>query len=134
MPVRRALYVARARATGGACAACRGGDSGRRGTRLVDRGVSAAVTLPGSIRPEQRGTVKPEFEQDRERLTRQKFLALDNEGRELWRIGFRVSDAQELSSELFENQLRRVVEPVLKAYEVREEILRHIEKQRADRR
>jgi predicted RND superfamily exporter protein len=103
---------------------------GERGLGLVDRGVSAAVTLPGSIRPEQRGTIEARIEQERERLSRQQFLALDNEGRELWRIGFRVSDAQELSSELFENQLRRAVEPVLKAYDVREEILRHIEKQR----
>lgn len=104
---------------------------GERGLRLVDRGFSAATALPAAILPEQRPAVNLKLEQDREYLTQQQLLAVDNQGRELWRIGFRVSDAQELSSAIFENQLRRAVEPVLKAYDVRDEILRHMEAQRA---
>lgn len=104
---------------------------GERGLRLVDRGFSAATAFPEAIRLEQRPAVTEKLEQERDRLTQQQLLAVDNQGRELWRIGFRVSDAQELSSAIFENQLRRAVEPVLKAYVIRDEILRHMDEQRA---
>ena len=70
------------------------------------------------------------LEKNRDRLLKENYLALDEDGSELWRISVRLGALNDVDYGQFVTQLRRVVEPVLGAYELRDEILHSV----ADRR
>ncbi|MHB8969501.1 MAG: MMPL family transporter [Pirellulaceae bacterium] len=107
---------------------------GAQGQDVLGPGLSAATLVPPMLDPldTQRAAANAKWEQDRGRLVSQNYLAMDSQGAELWRISLRLGALQGAEAEPFAGQLRRVVEPVLKAYEFRDEILRTVAQQHSD--
>ena len=107
---------------------------GDQGLDVVGGVLSAAALVAPERDPlnTQRGAANALVEQNRERLVSQSYLAMDNHGQELWRISLRVSALDKLDYARFMKQLKRVVEPVLKAYVLRDEVLRAVAQQHPD--
>ena len=107
---------------------------GNQGLDVVGGALSAATLVAPERDPlnTQRGAATALVEGNRERLVSQSYLSTDNHGQELWRISLRVSALDKLDYARFMTQLKRVVEPVLKAYALRDEVLRAVAQQRPD--
>jgi predicted RND superfamily exporter protein len=107
---------------------------GEQGQDLLGPGLSAVTFTPPALDPldAQRAAANSTLEQYRDPLRKEGYLALTDEGTELWRISVRLSGLSNVDYGRFVAQLRQVVEPVLKAYEFRDEILRKIADQHQD--
>ncbi|MHB8863870.1 MAG: RND transporter family protein [Pirellulaceae bacterium] len=101
---------------------------GEQGEDLVDPALSAATFTSLGLDPldPQRAAAEAQLAQSLEQLVRQDYLASDSQSTELWRITLRVSALNKLDYAQFIEQLKRVVEPVLKAYALRDDILRTV--------
>lgn len=104
---------------------------GEQGQDIVGRALSAATFTPPVLDPldRQRLTVNSFLELNRDRLLQESYLAVDDDGSELWRISVRLGALNDVDYGQFVSQLKRVVEPVLKAYQYRDVILRAIAKE-----
>jgi uncharacterized protein len=101
---------------------------GEQGQDIVGRALSAATFTPPILDPldRQRYTVNSLLEKNRDRLLQESYLAVDNDQSELWRISVRLGALNDVDYGQFVSQLKRVVEPVLKAYQFRDVILQAI--------
>ena len=107
---------------------------GGQGQDLLGPGLSAVTFTPPMLDPldSRRAAANAALEQHRDQLRKEGYLALTDEGTELWRISVRLSALRNVDYGRFVAQLQQVVEPVLKAYEFRDEILRKIANQHQD--
>jgi predicted RND superfamily exporter protein len=107
---------------------------GPRGRDIVGNALSAATFAPPILDPidSQRATINTKLEQNRERLLSENYLDIDDDESELWRISVRLGALNDVDYGKFVAQLKRVVEPVLTAYQYRDRILRAIQEQRGD--
>ncbi len=105
---------------------------GEQGQNVVGRALSAATFTPPILDPldTQRFPTNKRLEENRDRLLKENYLAVDQDDAELWRISVRLGALNDVDYGQFVSELKRVVEPVLTAYELRDVILRSI----ADRR
>ncbi len=105
---------------------------GKQGQDVVGRALSAATFAPPILDPldSQRFPTNSLLEKNRDRLLRENYLAIDGDQSELWRISVRLGALNDVDYGQFVSQLRRVVEPVLGAYELRDTILHSIAEQR----
>ncbi len=99
---------------------------------VVGNALSAATFSPPMLDPidSQRATINTKLEQNRERLLSENYVAIDSDESELWRISVRLGALNDVDYGKFVAQLKRVVEPVVTAYQYRDEILKSIEEQR----
>ncbi|MBM4087911.1 MAG: hypothetical protein FJ276_00560 [Planctomycetes bacterium] len=102
---------------------------GSRGQAIVGRALSAATFTPPVVDPldAQRATLNLKLEENRERLMKESYIALDEDNSELWRISVRLGALNDVDYGAFVYQLKRVVEPVLTAYSFRDSVLKTIE-------
>lgn len=107
---------------------------GPRGQDLLGPALSAATFAPPLLDPldEGREAMNADLERNASQLRRAGYLAFADDGSELWRINVRLSALGDVDHGRFIAQLKQVVEPVLTAYEVRDEILRKIAEQHPD--
>lgn len=107
---------------------------GRVGNDLLGPTLSAVSFAPpiGDPLDARRADTNAALERQRDLLRRQGYLTLTDAGTELWRINMRLSALNDVDYGQFVNQLKQVVEPVLRAYEIRDEILRQVAAQRPD--
>ncbi len=107
---------------------------GKQGQDIVGRAMSAATFAPPILDPldAERFPSNRLLEKNRGRLLQENYLAIDERGDELWRISVRLGALNDVDYGQFVSQLKRVVEPVLEAYHLRDEVLRRIAKQRLD--
>lgn len=105
---------------------------GKQGQNVVGRALSAATFAPPVLDPldKQRFATNTLLEKNRDRLLEENYLSVDGEGNELWRISLRLGALNDVDYGQFVFQLKRVVEPVLKAYDLRDVILRSIAERR----
>ncbi len=106
---------------------------GEDGQNKVGRGMSAATFTPPILKPNdrQRISLNKVLEDNRERLLEEDYLAYDTDDTsELWRISIRLGALQDIDYGVFVSDLRNVVQPVVSAYEYRDQILRRLEAQR----
>ncbi len=98
---------------------------GESGQNVVGRALSAATFTPPILDPlsMQRYPTNKRLEENRDRLLQENYLAEDADGKELWRISVRLGALNDVDYGQFVAELKRVVEPVLKAYEYRDVIL-----------
>ncbi len=107
---------------------------GKNGQDIVGRAMSAATFAPPILDPldSERFPSNTLLEKNRHRLLQENYLAIDEQGDELWRISVRLGALNDVDYGQFVSQLKRVVEPVLKAYDLRDVILRSIAQQRLE--
>ncbi len=105
---------------------------GEQGQDVVGRALSAATFAPPILDPldRERFPTNAMLEKNRDRLLAENYLALDEDGSELWRISVRLGALNDVDYGQFVSQLKRVVEPVLGAYELRDEILHRVAQRR----
>lgn len=105
---------------------------GAQGQDVVGRALSAATFAPPILDPldAERFAQNTLLEKNRQRLLQENYLSLDDNGSELWRISVRLGALNDVDYGQFVAQLKRVVEPVLGAYQMRDTILRGIAKRR----
>ena len=101
---------------------------GKQGQDVVGQALSAATFTPPILDPldAQRFPTNKRLEENRNRLLKENYLALDDDGSELWRISVRLGALNDVDYGQFVAELKRVVEPVLKAYQLRDVILHTI--------
>ena len=106
---------------------------GPAGQDVVGRALSAATFAPPIRDPldRERLTINRKLEQNRARYLQDQYLAMDTDDSELWRISVRLGALNDVDYGQFVSQLKRVVEPVLMAYEYRDTILKSIEDERS---
>ncbi|HHM12384.1 MAG TPA: hypothetical protein ENJ16_02450, partial [Planctomycetaceae bacterium] len=105
---------------------------GEHGVDIVGRGMSVATFLPPIPAPgsRQRVPMNRMLEENRDRLLKEEYLALDDDGQsELWRVSIRLAALKDIDYGQFVRELKRVVEPVMYAYEYRDRILRAVEQE-----
>ncbi len=107
---------------------------GEEGQGIVGKALSAATFSPPIRDPldGQRATINRKLEQNRHRFVQDNYLAHDDDQSELWRISVRLGALNDVDYGQFVAQLKRVVEPVLSAYDYRDRILRAVEQQQPD--
>jgi predicted RND superfamily exporter protein len=107
---------------------------GEQGQDIVGRALSAATFTPPIVDPldSQRVTLNAKLEQNRDRLLAENYLDMDDDQAELWRISVRLGALNDVDYGRFVARLKQVVEPVLSAYNFRDQILESIEAQRQD--
>ena len=107
---------------------------GEQGQNVVGQALSAATFTPPILDPldAQRFPTNKRLEENRDRLLKENYLSVDEDGAELWRISVRLGALNDVDYGQFVAELKRVVEPVVKAYELRDVILRTIADDRAD--
>jgi len=107
---------------------------GERGQDIVGRALSAATFAPPILDPldTQRFPTNTLLEKNRDRLLAENYLAVDDAGNELWRISLRLGALNDVDYGQFVSQLKRVVEPVLGAYDLRDRVLRAVAKRREE--
>ncbi len=98
---------------------------GKDGQNVVGRALSAATFAPPMLDPfdSQRATLNRKLEENRSRILRENYAAVEEDGTELWRISVRLGALNDVDYGQFVSQLKRVVEPVLNAYRLRDAIL-----------
>ena len=106
---------------------------GEGGQNIVGRALSAATFTPPILDPldAQRFPTNKRLEENRDRLLKENYLAVDQDGTELWRISVRLGALNDVDYGQFVAELKRVVEPVVKAYELRDAVLHAIADRRA---
>ncbi len=105
---------------------------GEHGVDIVGRGMSVTTFLPPIPDPgsRQRVTLNRLLEENRQRLLEEDYLALDDDGKsELWRVSIRLAALKDVDYGEFVRELKRVVEPVMKAYQYRDQILTAVERE-----
>jgi len=107
---------------------------GAQGQDLLGPALSAATFAPPILDPLSplRTETNTTLQQQRDEWRRAGYLAVGDDGAELWRINVRLSALGNVDYGRFIAQLKQVVEPVLKAYELRDEILSQVARQRPD--
>lgn len=105
---------------------------GKEGQNIVGQALSAATFAPPVFDPldKQRFATNTLLEKNRDRLLEENYLSVDENGDELWRISVRLGALNDVDYGQFVFQLKRVVEPVLDAYQLRDQILRSIAERR----
>ncbi len=119
---------------------------GREGQGIVGRGMSAPTFAPPlpppgfsgpTLRNPVRSVTNRHLEEHRAEYLESDYLRLDREApytdSELWRISLRLGSLMDIDYGLFVAELKRAVEPVLLAYELRTEILQAVDQQRDGR-
>ncbi len=115
---------------------------GPRGQNLVGRGLSAATFAPelpaakgDTATFARRGVTNRQLEAHRAEFLSSDYLRMDAEsGSELWRISLRVAATKGIDYGAFVADLKSAVEPVLSAYDCREQVLRDVVEQRGGKR
>ncbi len=112
---------------------------GEQGTNVVGQTMSAATFAPalpeaggGFTSFARRGGTNRRLEAHREELLASDYLRLDDDGAELWRISVRLGAFNDVDYGQFVHELQAAVEPVLAAYEQREQVLRQMLEARGD--
>ena len=107
---------------------------GEQGQDVVGRAMSAATFTPPILDPldTQRFPTNKRLEENRDRLLQENYVAVDQDDAELWRISVRLGALNDVDYGQFVSELKRVVEPVLTAYELRDVILRSIAENRGE--
>ena len=77
-----------------------------------------------------RGAVSHAMLRSRDELLKTDYLRTDADGSELWRISLRLGALEDVDYGAFVGDLEETIEPVVAAYNVREEILRCVDAQR----
>jgi uncharacterized protein len=116
---------------------------GPDGREIVGRGMSAATFAPDppppqapSLRNRTRSIFNVKLEESYEELVDTDYLRIDSDpdfwGSELWRISLRVGALSDVDYGQFVHELKHAVEPVVAAYNTRQEILTAIDRQRRE--
>ena len=108
---------------------------GETGLNVVGQATSADTFLPPLPEPTNhwnvvRSGINQEFLDARESLLESDYLRIEEvgpyKGSELWRVSLRVGALSDVDYGQFINTLRTAVEPVMRAYDTREVLLRHL--------
>ena len=104
---------------------------GEKGTDVVGRALSAprlAPKLPSPSSTTTRRTMNALLLKNRDKLLAEDYLAIDQvDQSELWRVSLRVGALNDVDYGDFVGELKRTVEPVIGAYQARDEILKKID-------
>ncbi len=111
------------------------GDAGQQVIGQAVSTVTFAPPLPGAggglLAVAERGGWSRSLEDHRDDFLRSDYLRIDNQdASELWRISLRLSALKNIEYGHFVGDLKQAVEPVLKAYRFRHEILQAVQQQR----
>ena len=108
---------------------------GERGLDIVGQAMAADTFLPPLPSPTNgyspiRTRFNRELLDGRDELLDSDYVRIEQKGRykgsELWRISLRVSALSDVDYGYFVNTLRTAVEPVMRAYDTREELIRQL--------
>ncbi len=116
---------------------------GQAGQGIVGRGMSVPTFAPElpppgfsgpTLRNQVRSVMNRKLEEHREEYLESDYLRIDREepyaDSELWRISLRLGSLMDIDYGLFVAELKRAVEPLLWAYELRTDILQAVDQQR----
>jgi predicted RND superfamily exporter protein len=107
---------------------------GASGAGKIGRAMSAATFVRALPEPKadntsllRRGATSKRLEAHREEFLHSDYLRMDQEtGNELWRISLRVGATKGIDYGVLIHEMRDVVEPILAAYERRDDVLRKL--------
>ncbi len=107
---------------------------GAQGQDLLGPALSAVTFTPPWVDSPEAGPEPVQVSQERlyDTLRRAGYLAVSDDGTELWRINVWLSALGDIDYGRFVTQLKQVVEPVLQAYKYRDEILRQVAQPQTD--
>jgi predicted RND superfamily exporter protein len=117
---------------------------GEAGQGVVGRGMSVPTFAPdlpppgfATVRNPVRSVMNRKLEEHRSEYLASDYLKIDREkpyaGSELWRISLRLGALMDVDYGQFVSELKRAVEPVLTAYDMRSDILERLDQQRDGR-
>ena len=117
---------------------------GQQGKDIVGRAMCVPTLAPElpppgitTVRNPVRSVMNRKLEEHRDEYLASDYLKVDTDdkfqGSELWRISLRIGALREIDYGRFVSELKRVVEPVLTAYQYREQILRELDAHSDDR-